>query len=194
MSTNPHLQALANDQTARQMQKQIQHAEASFRSPHLPCSNPFIVAEAQLNELIECINSINGTLGILANLIPFFDLKFLTQEGKTNIGGLDIHYMATIGNQIVNDHTTYLTQARQLSTRVNQLKEKFSLAKASPTEDNLAEVIAEAVFIHGSYVTWVTDYMNVVASGARDVINHLNIYRNPVDAIQNPFPENFEVA
>ena len=58
----------------------------------------------------------------------------------------------------------------------------------------MAGVLAEATFIHGEYVEWVESFLRTIGAATRDIINHLNMHRNPVDAIPYPFPEHTEVA
>ena len=191
--SNRHLLPNLTDQyQQRQLRAYIQGVEASLKN--LPGSNPLISAEYQLQELANCTNELNNTLKLVGHVSPFLDVNFLTNEGKTNVPALDQHYLAVVGQQLIKDYYAYRETATNLSGRIKNLFAVFDQAKLNPTEENLAGVLAEATFIHGEYVGWVESFLRTIGAATRDIINHLNMHRNPVDAIPYPFPDHTEVA
>lgn len=192
MSNRHLLPNLTNQHQQRQLQTYIQNAEASLKA--LPGSNPLISAEIQLQELADCTVELNKSLVIVGHTQPMFDINYLSNEGVTNIAALDQHYMATIGTQLIADYNLYRERAMMLSGRIKMLFDKFAILKQNLTEDALADVMAEATFIHGEYVEWVESFLRIVGAGVRDIINHLNQHRLPTAQIQHPFPETNEVA
>ncbi len=192
MSNRHLLPNLSDQQQQRQLRLYIQSVEASMKN--LPGSNPLINAELQLQELANCTVELNNTLRMVGLVNPFLDINFLTQEGKTNVAALDQHYLATIGRQLIADYHAYRTTASNLSGRIKNLFSVFETAKLNPTEENLANVLAEATFIHGEYVEWAESFLRTIGASTRDIINHLNMYRSPTDQIAHPFPEYSEVA
>lgn len=192
MSNRHLLPNLTNQHQQRQLQTYIQNAEASLKA--LPGSNPLISAEIQLQELADCTVELNKSLVIVGHMQPMFDINYLTNEGVTNVAALDQHYMATIGTQLVADYHLYRERALMLSGRIKMLFDKFAILKQNLTEDALADVMAEATFIHGEYVEWVESYLRIVGAAVRDIINHLNQFRLPTAQIQHPFPETAEVV
>lgn len=192
MSNRHLLPNLTNQHQQRQLQTYIQNAEASLKA--LPGSNPLISAEIQLQELADCTVELNKSLVIVGHTQPMFDINYLTNEGVTNVAALDQHYMATIGTQLVADYHLYRERALHLSGRIKMLFDKFAILKQNLTEDALADVLAEATFIHGEYVEWVESYLRIVGAAVRDIINHLNQFRLPTAQIQHPFPETTEVV
>lgn len=192
MSNRHLLPNLSDQQQQRQLRLYIQSVEASMKN--LPGSNPLLSAELQLQELANCTNELNNTLRMVGLVSPFLDINFLTQEGKTNVAALDQHYMATIGKQLIADYHTYHATATRLSARIKNIFSIFETAKLNPTEENLANVLAEATFVHGEYVEWVESFLRTIGASTRDIINHLNMYRLPIDQIAHPFPEHSEVA
>ena len=192
MSNRHLLPNLTNQHQQRQLQTYIQNAEASLKA--LPGSNPLISAEIQLQELADCTVELNKSLVIVGHTQPMFDINYLTNEGVTNVAALDQHYMATIGTQLLADYHLYRERALHLSGRIKMLFDKFAILKQNLTEDALADVLAEATFIHGEYVEWVESYLRIVGAAVRDIINHLNQFRLPTAQIQHPFPETTEVV
>ena len=192
MSNRHLLPNLTNQHQQRQMQLYIQSTEASLKQ--LPGSDPLIAAEIQLQELAECANQLNQSLVLVGHVSPMFDINYLTKEGVTNISGLDQQYMSVIGRQLINDYHVYRGTAQLLSTRINNLFEKFNVLKQNNSEDMIAEILTDATFIHEEYVQWVESFLRVIGAATRDVINHLNIFRLPTHQIQHPFPETTEVV
>lgn len=192
MSNHHLLPNLSDQHQQRQLRLYIQSVEASMKN--LPGANPLVNAELQLQELANCTVELNNTLRMVGLVSPFLDINFLTQEGKTNVAALDQHYLATIGQQLIADYHAYRTAASNLGGRIKNLFSVFETAKLNPTEENLANVLAEATFIHGEYVEWVESFLRTIGASTRDIINHLNMYRSPTDQIAHPFPEHSEVA
>jgi hypothetical protein len=192
MSNRHLLPNLTDQHQQRQLRAYIQGVEASLKN--LPGSNPLLAAEYQLQELANCTNELNNTLKLVGHVSPFLDVNFLTTEGKTNVAALDQHYLAVIGQQLIKDYYSYRDTASKLSARIKNLFILFDQVKLSPTDENLAGVLAEATFIHGEYVEWVESFLRTIGAATRDIINHLNLYRNPIDTIPYPFPDHTEVV
>ena len=165
MSNRHLLPNLTNQHQQRQMQLYIQSTEASLKQ--LPGSDPLIAAEIQLQELAECANQLNQSLVLVGHVSPMFDINYLTKEGVTNISGLDQQYMSVIGRQLINDYHVYRGTAQLLSTRINNLFEKFNVLKQNNSEDMIAEILTDATFIHEEYVQWVESFLRVIGAATR---------------------------
>lgn len=139
-------------------------------------------ARKDIDELINYSQQAVASLALVGNFAPFFDIGFLTKEGVTNIEGIDQVYMRKIGEQLIQDYASFLTESQQLSTKMKNIKDVFenSLVAAVGVfnENAFIDIFTNATEIQAAYVDWSDRYQRILLSAMKDIANHLNPLRD----------------
>lgn len=185
MSNKAYLPLLVDARQQRELQVFMNNAQASIKG--LPGSDPMIAIHIQLTELSDITNQLNSSLAVFGQLAPMLDLKFLTQEGATNVAGLDQHYLLTLGQQALADYQKFHARAVELGNGIKTVFANFELFRNQPTEEHQEILLGDSIRLHEGYVTWTQEYISILGSVTTDILNHLNLHRSPERQINNPF-------
>jgi hypothetical protein len=155
--------------------------------------NPLEAARANIIELQALANETGSMLSTVGAFAPFFDVNYLTKEGLTDLSKVDMNYLLTIGQQLVNDHNGFSSRAENLRNAINALTNEFNalynsvltvnMASAANVENNFMNIITGATTIHSDFVEWSENFIRIINSAMVDIANHLNQARAPEHAI-----------
>lgn len=139
-------------------------------------------ARSQVNELLSITQQMRGSLCSVGEFAPFFDIKFLTEEGATDISKIDQQYMLTIGQQLLADYRKFDQESRTINNRIGGLKTRLDLlaGREENALDEINEIVTLATVIQSDYVSWGEQFQRIMVSAMTDIVNHLNPIR-PVE-------------
>lgn len=136
-----------------------------------------------VNAMREAYQSAGGGIQLLNHLAPFFSIAFLTQEGITDVAKLDIPYMTTLGQQVIQDSRGLVAEHREMSAKFNGLianAESILNTQGKIDDQAIVHVSTDIVFFTENIKEWALRFNTICLAAINDIVTHLNTAR-PAD-------------